>query len=163
METIDEIRGPAPALNELRSAGPDTTAWQRVGTAAARPPAAQYSFTDAQAPAGLHYYRLRLVRPDGSLDNAAPLLLSSEGATAGIFPNPVVGDVLQLQYPAAAAGAVTFRIYDELGRLVRAASLGVATGLNLLSLEVAGVRPGLYLLRWQDAQGGTGSRKFVWQ
>ena len=146
-----------------RSAGTDTTAWQRVGTAAARPPAAQYSFTDAPAPAGLHYYRLRLVRPDGSLDNAAPVLLSSEGATAGIFPNPVVGDVLQLQYPAAAAGAVTFRIYDELGRLVRAASLGVATGLNLLSLEVAGVRPGLYLLRWQDAQGGTGSRKFVRQ
>ena len=144
-----------------RSAGLDTTGWQRLGTVAARPPAAQYSFTDAQAPAGLHYYRLRLVRPDGSLDTAAPVLLSAEGATVGIFPNPVAGNALQLQYPAAAAGVVTFRVYDEQGRLVRAVSLNVAAGLNLLSLEVAGVRPGLYLLRWQDAQGGSGSRKFM--
>ena len=146
-----------------RSAGVDTTGWQRVGTVATRPPAAQYSFADAQAPAGLHYYRLRLVRPDGSLDSAAPVLLSSEGSTVGIFPNPVAGDMLQLQYPAAAAGVVSFRIYDELGRLVRATGLNVSAGLSLLSLDVAGVRPGLYLLRWQDAQGSIGTRRFVRQ
>ena len=144
-----------------RSAGRDTTNWQRVGTVAARPPAAQYTFTDPQPLDGLRYYRLRLVRPDGSLDSAAPVLLSAEGATAGIFPNPVTGNLLQLQFPAAAAGTVSFRVYDELGRLVRAVGLGVVAGLNLLSLPVADVRPGLYLLRWQDAQGGTGSRKFV--
>ncbi|MET4075242.1 T9SS type A sorting domain-containing protein [Hymenobacter sp. UYCo722] len=144
-----------------RSVGADTTSWQRVGTVATRPPAAQYSFTDAQAPAGLRYYRLRLVRPDGSLDNTASVLLSSEGATAGIFPNPVAGEVLQLQYPAAAAGVVAFRVYDEQGRLVRAVSLTVAAGLGLLSIDVAGIRPGFYLLRWQDAQGGTGTRKFM--
>ena len=144
-----------------RSAGTDTTGWQPVGTVAARPPAAQYSFTDAQAPAGLRYYRLRLVRPNGSLDNAAPVLLSSEGATVSVFPNPVAGVVLQLQYPAAATGVVAFRIYDEQGRLVRAVALNVAAGLSLLGLDVAGVRPGLYLLHWQDAQGGTGSRRFV--
>ena len=144
-----------------RSAVSDTTGWQRVGTVAARPPAAQYSFTDAQAPAGLRYYRLRLLRPDGSLDNAAPVLLSSEGPTAIIFPNPVAGDVLQFQYPAAAAGVATFRVYDEQGRLVRAVALNVSAGLSLLSLPVAGVRPGLYLLHWQDAQGGSGSRRFV--
>ncbi|GAA4028363.1 hypothetical protein GCM10022409_10580 [Hymenobacter glaciei] len=144
-----------------RSAGLDTTGWQRVGTVVARPPAAQYSFTDAQPPAGLHYYRLRLVRPDGSLDNAAPVLLSSEGAIASIFPNPVTGDFLQFQYPAVAAGIVTFRVYDELGRLVRAVNLNVSAGLSLRSFDVIGVRPGLYLLRWQDSQGGTGSQKFM--
>jgi hypothetical protein len=146
-----------------RSADRDTTGWQRVGTVAARPPAAQYSFTDAQAPAGLHYYRLRLVRPDGSLDNAAPVLLNSEGATAGIFPNPVTGNLLQFQYPAATAGVVAFRVYDEQGRLVRAVGLNVPAGLSLLTFDVAAVRPGLYLLHWQDAQGGTGSQRFVRQ
>ena len=144
-----------------RSVGPDTTGWQRLGTVALHPPAAQYSFVDAQVPAGLHYYRLRLVRPDGSLDNAAPVLLSSEGATVSIFPNPVAGEVLQIQYPAAATGVVTFRVYNEQGRLVRAVNLNVAAGLSLLPIDVAGVRPGFYLLRWQDAQGGTGSRKFM--
>jgi hypothetical protein len=144
-----------------RSAGPDTTGWQRVGTVAARPPAAQYTFTDAQAPAGLHYYRLRLVRPDGSLDNAAPVLLSAEGTTVRIFPNPVAGEALQFQYPAATAGVVAFWVYDEQGRLVRAVGLDVAAGLSVLRLDMAGVRPGLYLLRWQDAQGGSGSQRFV--
>jgi hypothetical protein len=146
-----------------RSAGLDTTGWQRVGTVAARPPAAQYSFVDAQVPAGLHYYRLRLVRPDGSLDSAAPVLLSSTGTTVGVFPNPVVGDALQLQYPAAASGTVAFRFYDELGRLVRATALNVPAGFGILTLDVGGLRPALYLLQWQDAQGGTGSRRFVRQ
>lgn len=144
-----------------RSAGRDTTGWERVGTVAARPPAAHYSFIDAQPAAGPRYYRLRLVRPDGSLDNAAPVLLSSEGATVSIFPNPVAGNFLQLQFPAAVVGTVAFGVYDTQGRLVRAVSLKVAAGLSLLNLEVAGVRPGLYLLRWQDAQGGTGTRKFM--
>ena len=144
-----------------RSAGPDTIGWQRVGTVAARPPAAQYTFTDAQAPAGLHYYRLRLIRPDGSLDTAAPVLLSAEGTTVRIFPNPVVGEALQFQYPAATAGVVAFRVYDEQGRLIRAVGLDVAAGLSVLRLDVAGVRSGLYLLHWQDAQGGTGSQRFV--
>lgn len=146
-----------------RSAGLDTTSWQRVGTVAARPPGGAYSFTDAQAPTGLYYYRLRLVRPDNSLDNAAPVLLSSTGNTVSVFPNPVTGDALQLQYPAAASGAVAFRIYDELGRLVRATALNVPAGLGILTLDVGSLRPGLYLLRWLDAQGGTGSRKFVRQ
>ncbi len=147
---------------ERSAADNDTTAWQRLGTVAARPPTAQYSFVDAQAPAGLHYYRLRLLRPDGSLDNAAPLLVSSAGSGVTLFPNPVAGGVLQVQYPGGAAGtAVLFRIYDALGRLCRAQTLPTASGLGVLSVGVAGLQPGLYVLRWLDSQGATGSQKFV--
>ncbi|WP_460502097.1 IPT/TIG domain-containing protein, partial [Hymenobacter agri] len=146
-----------------RSAGLDTLSWQRVGAVPNRATAGQYSLTDAQAPAGLHYYRLRLVRPDGSLDNAAPVLLNSEGATTSIFPNPVAGTALQLQYSAAAAGPLTLRVYDEQGRLARAAAFNVTAGLSLLTVDVATLRPGLYLLHWQDAQGTTGSQRFVRQ
>ena len=146
-----------------RSLSSDTTAWEPVGTVAPRPPAAQYQFTDAQVPGGLHYYRLRLQRPNGSLDNVAPAVLSTDGPSAGvsIFPNPVAGDQLRLQYPAAADGPVTFRFYDALGRQVRAASFPVLAGLNVLPLTITGLVPGLYILRWQDGQGRTGSRKFV--
>ncbi|WP_310398194.1 matrixin family metalloprotease [Hymenobacter sp.] len=146
-----------------RSRGIDTTAWEPLGTVTARPPAGQYQFTDAQPPGGLLYYRLRLTRPDGSLDNAAPTLLNTEGATAsvGIFPNPVVGSQLQVQYPAAAAGTVVFRFYDALGRKVRVTALAASAGLNVLPLDVAGLVPGLYVLHWEDEQGSTGSRKFV--
>ncbi|MDO7850457.1 T9SS type A sorting domain-containing protein [Hymenobacter sp. CA1UV-4] len=146
-----------------RSLSGDTLAWMRLATIVPRPPAAQYQYVDAQTPGGLHYYRLRLLRPDGTLDNVAPALITSEGAsaTASIFPNPVTGDVLRLQYPTAADGAVVFRIYDRLGRRLRTTSVTLTTGLNVVPLSLTNLIPGLYCLRWQDAQGKTGSRKFV--
>ena len=146
-----------------RSLDGDTTAWTRLATVATRPPAAQYQYVDAQPPGGLHYYRLRLQRPNGSLDNVAPVFISTEGAstTASIFPNPVTGDVLRLQYPTAADGAVVFRIYDRLGRRLLTTTATLTTGLNVVPLSLANLIPGFYILRWQDAQGQTGSRKFV--
>ncbi|MDB5233779.1 MAG: hypothetical protein JWR44_772 [Hymenobacter sp.] len=144
-----------------RSLGNDTTSWVPVATVAARPPASQYQFTDAQPAAGLQYYRLRLVRPDGTRDNVAPALISTDGANVGIFPNPVAADQLFLQYPAAAAGTVAFYFYDAVGRRARVSTRAAQTGLNVLTLDVAGLRPGLYVLRWQDAQGSTGTLKFV--
>ncbi|MBF9141636.1 T9SS type A sorting domain-containing protein [Hymenobacter properus] len=146
-----------------RSLAGDTAAWTRLATVAARPPAAQYQYVDAQTPGGLHYYRLRLLRPDGTLDNVAPALITTEGAsaTASIFPNPVTDDVLRLQYPAAADGAVVFRIYDRLGRRLSTTSTTLSAGLSVVPLNVASLIPGLYILRWQDAQGKTGSRRFV--
>ena len=144
-----------------RSLGADTTAWEPLGTVLPSPPAGSYQFVDAQPPGGLRYYRLRLLRPDGSRDNAAPLVLSADGAGVSLFPNPVADDQLRLQYPAPATGAVIFRFSDTLGRQVRALSINVPVGLNVLSLDIAGLAPGLYILRWQDAQGKAGSRKFV--
>lgn len=147
-----------------RSLGADTTAWEPVGTVAVRPPAGEYQFTDAQPTGGLHYYRLRLVRPDGSRDQVAPIVLSTEGANASatIFPNPVAGANLRLQYPAAAAGTVIFRFYDAVGRRTRrSTSLALPAGLNILELNIADMQPGFYVLRWQDAQGHTGSRPFI--
>ncbi|GAA3973580.1 hypothetical protein GCM10022407_19210 [Hymenobacter antarcticus] len=146
-----------------RSQSGDTTTWEPLATVAPRAPTGQYQLVDPRPASGLLYYRLRLRRPDGSLDNTAPILLSTEGAnaSASIFPNPVTDDFLRLQYPAAADGAVVFRIYDALGRSVRASSLTTTTGLNVLTLSVAGLVPGFYVLHWLDAQGRTGQRNFV--
>ena len=146
-----------------RSLSGDTTAWEPVGTVATRPPARQYQLIDTQPLGGLHYYRLRSLRPDGSLDNVAPAVLTTDGAnvTVSIFPNPVAGDQLRLQYPAAADGAVVFRFYDVLGRQLRASSLIVSAGLNVVPFSITGLAPGLYVLHCQDAQGHTGNRKFI--
>ena len=144
-----------------RSLGSDTTAWQPVGTAALRPPGGQYQFVDAQPLSGLHYYRLGLVRPDGSRDYAAALVLSTEADKVLIFPNPVADNQLHLQYPASAEGPVTFRICDALGQRVRTLALAVSAGLSVLNLNVAGLAPGFYVLQWQDAQGRVGNGNFV--
>jgi hypothetical protein len=144
-----------------RSAGSDTTAWQTLSTVALNATASQYQVVDAQPQPGLHYYRLRLLRPDGSLDNAAPALVNTDGNELNIFPNPVAGNFLNLQYPAAADGAVAFRVYDALGRRVLSTALNTLAGLSILNIPLPSLSPGLYVLSWQDAQGHTGTRKFV--
>ena len=136
-----------------RSAGPDTTAagagWQAVASASAGLASGQYRLADAQPAAGLRYYRLGLRRPDGTTDYAAPLPVSAEAATAGpqLFPNPLLGDQLQLTYPSAAAGSLTLRLYDALGRYCQGQTATVQMGLNLLTLSVSSLLPGVYLLR----------------
>ena len=146
-----------------RSLTADTTAWEQLGTVAPTASASPYQFVDARPPGGLRYYRLRLQRPTGPADSVAPIALSPDGNTVSIFPNPVASDQLRLQYPAAAAGTVAFRFTDALGRYVRGLSLSAPAGLSVLTLGVAGLKPGLYVLHWQDAQGQSGNQKFVRQ
>jgi len=141
-----------------RSAGLDTTAatggWQAVATAGAGLAGGQYTLTDPQQPTGLHYYRLGLRRPDGTIDYAAPVLLNSNAtAEAQVFPNPVAGTTLQLTYPVPMSGDLVLRFYDELGRYYQGQRVAVQAGLNLLTLDVAGLRPGFYLLRLTTDQG----------
>jgi hypothetical protein len=143
-----------------RSLGADTTAaragWLAVATAGAGLASGQYVLTDPHPAAGLHYYRLGLRRPDGTTDYAAPLPLLGEAATAAqVFPNPLSGDELRLAYPAAASGDLMLRLYDELGRYHRGQRVAVQAGLNVLTLPVAGLRPGFYVLRLTTDQGSS--------
>lgn len=143
----------------------DTTAaaWTRLATMPAGQTSGQYQATDAQSPAGLHYYRLGLVRPGGSIDYAAPLLATGGSATAGaiIFPNPLAGNELSLQYPASSTATLAFNVFDEAGRLHQTTVSNVQNGLNVLTLNVGSLPPGFYLLSWKDEQGTRRSRKFV--
>jgi hypothetical protein len=146
-----------------RSAGTDTTAanggWQPVATVGAGLAGGQYALADPRPLAGLHYYRLGLRRPDGTTDYAAPVpLLTEAGADAQVFPNPITGSQVQLAYPAAATGNLVLRFYDELGRYHRGQRVAVQAGLNLLTLDVTGLRPGFYILRLTDDQGSRSIR-----
>ncbi|GAB3635310.1 hypothetical protein GCM10027422_09000 [Hymenobacter arcticus] len=146
------------------SAGLDTTAagagWQAVATTNAGAASSQYTLTDPRPAAGLRYYRLGLRRPDGSTDYAAPVPVATGEAIADVqvFPNPVVDNQLQLAYPAAATGDLVLRLYDELGRYHRGQRTSVQAGLNLLTLDVTGLRPGFYILRLTSDQGNRSVR-----
>jgi hypothetical protein len=147
-----------------RSLGNDTTVWQSLATIPAGSVGAGYHYTDTQPASGLYYYRLRLRRPDGSLDTAAPLAVMADALASGpqLFPNPVAGDQLQFTYPGSTAGTLIFVFYDELGRYWRASASQVGAQLNVLTLNVAGLPPGFYLLTWRDPQTGShGSRRLT--
>ncbi|MGI4759995.1 MAG: T9SS type A sorting domain-containing protein [Janthinobacterium lividum] len=146
-----------------RSAGTDTTTagggWQAVASTNAGLASGQYALADPRPVSGLHFYRLGLRRPDGTTDYAAPLPLTTEaGADVSVFPNPVAGSQLQLTYPAPASGDLVLRFYDELGRYLRGQRLAVQAGLNVLTLDVTGLRPGFYLLRLTTDQGSRSLR-----
>ncbi|MDJ0364343.1 T9SS type A sorting domain-containing protein [Hymenobacter sp. H14-R3] len=148
-----------------RSAGLDTTTagagWQAVATTnAGAANSSQYTLTDPRPALGLRYYRLGLRRPDGSLDYAAPMPVATGEAVADaqVFPNPLEGNKLQLAYPAAATGDLVLRFYDELGRYHRGQRTSVQAGLNLLTLDVTGLRPGFYILRLTTDQGSRSVR-----
>jgi hypothetical protein len=146
-----------------RSLGTDTTAagagWVVVASGSAGQAGGQYMLADARPLAGLHYYRLGLRRPDGTTDYAAPLpLLAEATAEPQVFPNPVTDGQLQLAYPATASGDLVLRFYDELGRYHLGQRTAVQNGLNVLTLNVASLRPGFYVLRLTSDQGSSSVR-----
>lgn len=141
----------------------DTTSWQTLGTVPAGAAGNRYTYRDAQPTSGLHYYRLRLRRPDGTLDTTAPIPVTDDAAAlAGlrIYPNPVTGP-LNLQYTSTTAGQLRVYIYDALGRYHQGIIYNTQIGLNLYSLNVASLRPGWYVVRWRDETNRTGSTNFV--
>ena len=142
----------------------DTTRWETLTTVPAGAPGNTYAYRDAQAPTGLHYYRLRLLRPDGPDDTTAPLPATSDAAALQgllVYPNPVSEERLQLQYTATTAGTLTLYVYDALGRYHQGLRYQTRPGLNPFSLDVAALRPGWYLIRWRDNTNRKGTTRFV--
>lgn len=140
----------------------DTTAgWQTVATVAAGVTSGQYRVVDAQPLTGLSYYRLRLRRPDASLDTAMPIGVTDDASALNslqVFPNPFqTGEALQLQYVgAAAAGDLIVRFYDAVGRYLGGSRIPYLPGLNQLQLTPPTLRAGYYLIRWDDTNGRNG-------
>jgi hypothetical protein len=106
-----------------------------------------FTFTDQPPAAARYRYRVRLDNLAGqqfysSIEEA--FLLAAGRVQA--YPNPIVaGQPLQLV--SNAAGAVTARFYDSLGRFQR--EVTVEGQVNML--DINGLAPGLYLLRVQAA------------
>ncbi|UOG75302.1 matrixin family metalloprotease [Hymenobacter tibetensis] len=137
-----------------RSVGFDTTAWQTLATVPRAGNA--YVYLDAQPQNGLRYYRLRLRRPNGTFDTAAPLAVYGDAATAGepqVFPNPVGTSGFRLQYPATTSGRLSVVIVDAIGRQHGLYALDYQPGLNLLPVPSATLRPGWYVLRLRSSEG----------
>jgi len=143
-----------------RSRGTDTTSWQTLTTVA---PAAAYQFLDTQPATGLTYYRLRLRRPDNTLDATPPILVSSDAAALrpAVFPNPLANGPLQLQYPTTTTGQLRLTFYDAIGRQLSTVFVDYRPGINVLTLPELSLKPGWYLLRYQDSDGGKGGLPLV--
>ncbi|WP_400192569.1 matrixin family metalloprotease [Hymenobacter sp. B81] len=157
-ETRDECNVQAFVVE--RSA--DARSWQTLASVRAAAPGGQagYGSNDAQPLPGLSYYRLLVELTDGTRLPAAPVAVRAGAAAVdfAVYPNPVAGREVQLEYQAPATGDLIVRVYDALGRYHGGQRLAVQqTGLSLLTFSLpAGLKAGWYALRWEAAgRGGT--------
>ncbi|UOR04500.1 matrixin family metalloprotease [Hymenobacter aerilatus] len=147
--------------------GADTTArnWQTLATIAAGAAGNNYGYADAQAPtSSLLYYRLRIRRPDGTLDTTTPIATTSDASALtglALYPNPLSSGPLQFQYNTGTATTLRLYVYDALGRYIQGRAVSLQTGLNLFSLGVDGLHPGWYAVRWTDETGRKGTVRFI--
>ncbi|SNC77304.1 IPT/TIG domain-containing protein [Hymenobacter gelipurpurascens] len=153
----------------VERASSDTTAgWQAVGTVAAGAANGTYRITDPQPRSGLSYYRLRVRRPDNSLDSAVPLASTDDASAAAkglvLYPNPIIGasTPVTLQYQGgASSGKITVLFYDAIGRYQGGTVLNYEPGLNILPIVPPLMRAGLYIARWSDSNGASGRVRLV--
>lgn len=124
-----------------------------------------YRLTDVQPlGADVTYYRVRVLLANGLALPAAPVGVraTDSGPTLAIFPNPATGTSVMLEYNAPAASEqLEVRIFDAIGRYYGGRRLTVPqSGINTLPLALPTLRPGWYVLRWDDG-GRHGTVPFV--
>ncbi|MBG8553140.1 matrixin family metalloprotease [Hymenobacter guriensis] len=143
----------------------DTTNWIGLGRVASTG-GPTYQLLDAQAPGGLVYYRIGLVRPSGETDYTGPQLVTDGSVAVNqlkLYPNPVsAGITLQVQILADKGATLVLRLYDATGRKLSVQATLLQAGYNVLPLQLPpGLRSGWYLVRWDDQVGHRGAVPLV--
>ncbi len=123
--------------------------------------AIHYSFEDASPlPAPVSYYRLKQVDRDGVITYSDAIAVTFAGdrlALAGSSVDPATGDVV-LHVIAPHDLALTCRLMDMHGRLVRTGSFAVHRGVNELRIHADGLAGGIHAVTLTSAAGSITGR-----
>ena len=114
----------------------------------------RYSFDDAQPPADLVYYRLRMADLDGHSEFSDAIVIDRGDAGVHVFPNPAATSLNILQL-ASSAGSVV-QVMDATGRTLIVAAITDASTPVEIGLE--GLPGGHYTARILDASGNVIAR-----
>ncbi len=77
----------------------------------------------------------------------------------GLYPNPVSSQ-LNVAVSSPVRGTVTLQVVDMTGRILSQQVKAIAEGSNTVSLNVAGLSNGSYILKVVNAETGAVSAKF---
>ena len=128
----------------------DSRTWVNIGSVAGKGNSTEtqvYQFTDDKPLSGLNFYRLLQVDFDGGQEVSNILQVKMERASLAfsVFPNPVLSDVVQIEFPEMDAAAHV-RLFDLQGRLLREWSFEVE-GSSLFPLDLSGIPTGNLLVQ----------------
>jgi len=111
---------------------------------------ASYSVSDANPLIGINYYRLQGVDNDGTLSPFNELrsvkLSTLENSNAVVYPNPLVGNVINVSLSNYAGGDYQYKLVDALGKVVQQGNIK-NNGSETSAIAVSNsLNKGIYLL-----------------
>jgi Secretion system C-terminal sorting domain len=122
-----------------------------------------FTYVDASPVAGINYYRVKLVTPQGSVRYTSIVALLS--ATKGfelisLAPNPVK-DMATLSISSAKAGKIDMSVLDFSGKMLSKESITVIAGNNPIAINFASLAAGTYTIVARNAEGELKTTRFV--
>ena len=97
---------------------------------------------------------------DAKFYNRAPNEAADEEKEIAIYPNPVSGDLIKLDYPSTSTQSIEINIYNSEGAKVSSATAAANSGNNTYDLNISKLKNGLYVIRVLS-QGQVFVKKFV--
>ena len=104
-------------------------------------------------PECLGYYRLRSIDFDGKEMVSKTISLErkcKKTANINTFPNPTQAS-LNINFDAPQSGILTLSFTDMLGRVILEKKSDATEGINNISLDLSGLRNGLYIITFTDS------------
>lgn len=125
----------------------DAATFNHIANIKAKGNNSRYTYIDESPLAGINYYRLRMVSPNGQITYSKTVIafVKGGGTTVSVYPNPTKS----ILYVNGLNGTTTYRIVDITGRQLINGKVIATTG-NTFSINTAALVPGTYILQYQD-------------
>lgn len=116
---------------------------------------ANYAAVDASPALGVNYYRLTGVDNDGTISAYKDLQIvkvaSLAAKTVSVYPNPVMGNTVNISLSGYAKGAYTYKLTDVVGKTLQQGSF--VNGSSANSIVVKGtLAKGIYFINATNGQ-----------
>jgi hypothetical protein len=119
-----------------------------------------YSYIDGQLPNGAVLYRVKNVDIDGRSKYSSIVRINfNKAITIKAFPSPAINQVT-IEYPILTAKG-RFVVATSDGRTVK--TLDAVQGTTHTSIDLTGLNPGMYIIRFDNGSGTTESLKVIKQ
>lgn len=127
------------------------TNWTTLKYVAGAGSSSSYSFVDNSPINGVSYYRLGLVDANGKITYSSTLSVDFSKVTIGIsfYPNPVKSMMI-VSIPAIQNNSASLSLVGLNGRTIKTVQLGTQSSNSNLSVNVAGLSKGIYVLTLKD-------------
>ena len=132
-------------------------------TATAARCAQGFNYTDAAPLAGINYYRLKTISPDGAFKYSVIVALLNKDKgfeLISVAPNPVkINTVLSIS--TVKAGRMSIAVSDMTGKVVMTQNINVIAGNNPVTMNFATLSAGTYNIKVINADNEVKTTRFV--